>query len=97
MVRVKLSTSAGSGKSVFMVFGSSSSVRSGSIEKRVVSPGSASARRKKAPDYLPFWTRSCAGEVLGFFFFADSSSFFMLQIYRGRPNKGHVVSGGWFR
>ncbi len=29
----------------------------------------------------PFCTRSCAGEVFGFFFFAASSSFFILQIW----------------
>lgn len=38
----------------------------------------------------PFWTRICAALVLGFFFAAASSDFFILQIYTHEQQRARV-------
>ena len=69
IVRVKLSVSSGSGKSVFIVLGRASSERSESRRE--------SARNRKSHDVvvIPFWTRSCAAVTFFFLVPAAASAF----------------------
>ena len=65
IVSVKLSRSAGSGKSVFIVEGRSSSVKS--VSTKIQCQSEIAQTQELA---LPFCTLICAAEVFGFFFAA---------------------------